>query len=254
MIHSKAMEMLPLGWRREERKRKNGLSTGKTEVFYLSPTGIKVRTKCQLAKYLGPSFDPAAFDFRTGRFNPLLSRRGRHNRNLQFDGPRRLRCGDISVSEPIRRTASIFKQPVTVIKRQTGGQTRNDNKHGISDKPRQLFWEKRLEGLKATIKGHEGNEEVELPKSVRPIESACIKPETALRSLSTCLHLHSGPITGQKGAKNLEKNPAIFLDADQPLIHVEPTLISDEDIRKQEERVYQARKKLAHAIIEHELG
>lgn len=222
------------------------------ELNLTSPTGIKVRTKCQLAKYLGPSFDPAAFDFRTGRSNPFLSRRGRHNRNLQFDGSRRLRCGDISVSEPIRRTASIFKQPVTIIKGQIGGQTRNDNKHEICDKPRQLFWEKRLEGLKAIIKGHEASE-VELPKSVRPIESAYIKPETALRSLSTCLHLHSRPIIGQKGMKNLEKDPAIFLDPDQPLIHVEPTIISDEDIRKQEEKVYQARKKLAHAIIEYEL-
>lgn len=45
---------------------------------------------------------------------------------------------------PIRQTASIFKQPVTVIKTQEG-KVKSDLKHGSQEKPKQLFWEKRLE-------------------------------------------------------------------------------------------------------------
>lgn len=45
---------------------------------------------------------------------------------------------------PIRQTASIFKQPVTVYKTQDS-KVKTDLKHGTQEKPKQLFWEKRLE-------------------------------------------------------------------------------------------------------------
>lgn len=51
---------------------------------------------------------------------------------------------DASLVPPIRQTASIFKQPVTVIKTQEG-KVKSDLKHGAQEKPKQLFWEKRLE-------------------------------------------------------------------------------------------------------------
>lgn len=51
---------------------------------------------------------------------------------------------DASLVPPIRQTASIFKQPVTVFKTQEG-KVKTDLKHGCQDKPKQLFWEKRLE-------------------------------------------------------------------------------------------------------------
>lgn len=53
---------------------------------------------------------------------------------------------DASLVPPIRQTASIFKQPVTVYRTQTEGKVKQDIKHGTQDKPKQLFWEKRLEG------------------------------------------------------------------------------------------------------------
>merc|ERR1719167_373908 len=49
---------------------------------------------------------------------------------------------------PIRQTASIFKQPVTVFKVHES-KVKNDFKTPGADKPRQLFWEKRLNGLGA---------------------------------------------------------------------------------------------------------
>lgn len=52
---------------------------------------------------------------------------------------------DVSLVPPIRQTASIFKQPVTV-HRNHDSKVKSDLKHGTSqEKPKQLFWEKRLE-------------------------------------------------------------------------------------------------------------
>lgn len=51
---------------------------------------------------------------------------------------------DVSLVPPIRQTASIFKQPVTVYKTQES-KVKTDLKHGSQEKPKQLFWEKRLE-------------------------------------------------------------------------------------------------------------
>lgn len=51
---------------------------------------------------------------------------------------------DVSLVPPIRQTASIFKQPVTVYK-MMDSKVKHDLKHGNQEKPKQLFWEKRLE-------------------------------------------------------------------------------------------------------------
>jgi methyl-CpG-binding domain protein 2 len=65
---------------------------------------------------------------------------------------------DASLVPPIRQTASIFKQPVTLIKNQEG-KVKSDPKQGTQEKPKQLFWEKRLEvcykkSLKKNLKFH----------------------------------------------------------------------------------------------------
>lgn len=52
---------------------------------------------------------------------------------------------DASMVPPIRQTASIFKQPVTIHRNQES-KTKPDLKHGSNnERPNQLFWEKRLE-------------------------------------------------------------------------------------------------------------
>ncbi|KAM4719730.1 methyl-CpG-binding domain protein 2 isoform 3-T4 [Anableps anableps] len=61
---------LPPGWKKEEVIRKSGLSAGKSDVYYYSPTGKKFRSKPQLARYLGNAVDLACFDFRTGKMMP----------------------------------------------------------------------------------------------------------------------------------------------------------------------------------------
>jgi len=49
--------VLPKGWVREEIIRQTGLSAGKVDVVYYSPSGKKFKTKPQLSRHLGDSFD-----------------------------------------------------------------------------------------------------------------------------------------------------------------------------------------------------
>ncbi|XP_074113372.1 methyl-CpG-binding domain protein 2 isoform X1 [Cotesia typhae] len=170
---------------------------------------------------------------------------------------------DASLVPPIRQTASIFKQPVTIYKTQDRkvskdvkhsaqdkpkqeGADKTDSKYCSQDKPKQLFWEKRLEGLRACDPdGYEFNG-MDLPKTLKPV-GPYITEETLLQSVATALHMSSQPVTGQTGSKtSLEKNPGVFLNPDQPL--VQAVTIADEDIKKQEDRVAIARKKLQEAL------
>uniref|UniRef100_A0A8C6UWZ3 MBD domain-containing protein n=1 Tax=Neogobius melanostomus TaxID=47308 RepID=A0A8C6UWZ3_9GOBI len=58
---------LPPGWKKEEVIRKSGLSAGKSDVYYYSPSGKKFRSKPQLVRFLGNAVDLSYFDFRTGK-------------------------------------------------------------------------------------------------------------------------------------------------------------------------------------------
>ncbi|XP_075219311.1 methyl-CpG-binding domain protein 2 isoform X2 [Lycorma delicatula] len=152
---------------------------------------------------------------------------------------------DASLVPPIRQTASIFKQPVTVIK-QMEGKVKTEFKHGGQEKPKQLFWEKRLEGMRPC--DTEGNElhAMELPKGLKAV-GPHVTEETLLQSVATALHVSNQPITGQTGSKTaLEKNPGVFINPDQPL--VQAVAVGEEDIKRQEERVSLARKKLEEAL------
>ena len=47
---------------------------------------------------------------------------------------------DVNVVLPIRQTASIFKQPVTIVSNHPDSRTRTDLRHGSQEQPRQV-WE-----------------------------------------------------------------------------------------------------------------
>ncbi|XP_056642176.1 methyl-CpG-binding domain protein 2 [Diorhabda carinulata] len=152
---------------------------------------------------------------------------------------------DGSLVPPIRQTASIFKQPVTVYKLQES-KVKNDYKNGNQEKPKQLIWEKRLEGLRACDMDGFEFEAMELPKGLKPV-GPNVTEDTIIQSVATALHVSSQPVTGQTSTKVLlEKNPGVFLDPKQPLVHA--VNISDDDIKRQEERVTLARKKLQDAL------
>ena len=169
--------------------------------------------------------------------------------------PKRLRSefgrssrNDSSLIPPIRQTASIFKQPVTLVKNQKEGKTRHDLKHGLpQEKPAQVFWERRVEGLKASVWPLDEVVDFRLPRSIRPVGPQ-ITEDTAIRSLAAALHLRGNqPITGQQASRSvIDKNPGVFVDPQQPLVTA--INITDEDLLKQENRVRSARKSLFEAL------
>lgn len=95
----------------------------------------------------------------------------------------------------------------------------------------------------------DGNEfgPIELPRGLKPV-GPNVDNGTLLQSVTTALHLNNTiPITGQTAPKSsLTSNAGVFLDPAQPLMHA--ATISEDDIRRQEDRVTNARKKLQDAL------
>lgn len=236
---------LPPGWKREEVVRQSGLSAGKTDVYYFTPDGKKIRSKPQLARILGEAFDLSAFDFRTGRTVYSACRKSKRQKGSSYDFARGVRH-DASLVLPIRQTASIFKQPVTVIKNRNESKSKAELKHGIQDQPKQIFWEKRLQGLRACDSNEEVIPSMELPKQVQSIGPE-LTTENVLQSISAALHINTGPVVGQGASKQIIlKNPSINMDTQQP--HIQQILVSSDDIHRQEQRVQLARQKLQDLI------
>ncbi|KAG9467352.1 hypothetical protein GDO78_015115 [Eleutherodactylus coqui] len=234
---------LPPGWKKEEVIRKSGLSAGKSDVYYFSPSGKKFRSKPQLARYLGNSVDLSSFDFRTGKMMP--SKLQKNKQRLRNDPLNQAKLKpDLNTTLPIRQTASIFKQPVTKITNHPNNKVRSDPQRVI-EQPRQLFWEKRLEGLCASDVTEEVLKSMELPKGLQGVGPGN-NEGTLLAAIASALHTSSAPITGQLSAA-VEKNPSVWLNTSQPLCKA--FLVTDEDIRKQEEKVQQVRKKLEEALM-----
>ncbi|XP_058533101.1 methyl-CpG-binding domain protein 1 isoform X4 [Ochotona princeps] len=54
------------GWKRREVFRKSGATCGRSDIYYQSPTGDRIRSKVELTRYLGPACDLSLFDFKQG--------------------------------------------------------------------------------------------------------------------------------------------------------------------------------------------
>ncbi|XP_016339999.1 methyl-CpG-binding domain protein 2-like [Sinocyclocheilus anshuiensis] len=127
---------LPPGWKKEEVIRKSGMSAGKSDVYYYSPTGKKFRSKPQLSRYLGNSVDLGCFDFRTGKMMPSKMQKNKQrlrsdNLSLSKGKP------DLNTALPIRQTASIFKQPVTKVVNHPNNKVKTDLQRA-TEQPRQV--------------------------------------------------------------------------------------------------------------------
>ncbi|XP_058584508.1 methyl-CpG-binding domain protein 3 isoform X1 [Neofelis nebulosa] len=234
---------LPQGWEREEVPRRSGLSAGHRDVFYYSPSGKKFRSKPQLARYLGGSMDLSTFDFRTGKL--LLNKASRSRQRVRYDSSSQVKGKpDLNTALPVRQTASIFKQPVTKITNHPSNKVKSDPQKAV-EQPRQLFWEKKLSGLNAFDIAEELVKTMDLPKGLQGVGPGCTD-ETLLSAIASALHTSTMPITGQLSAA-VEKNPGVWLNTAQPLCKA--FMVTDEDIRKQEELVQQVRKRLEEALM-----
>nr|XP_021410221.1 methyl-CpG-binding domain protein 2 [Lonchura striata domestica] len=169
---------LPPGWKKEEVIRKSGLSAGKSDVYYFSPSGKKFRSKPQLARYLGNSVDLSSFDFRTGKMMPSKLQKNKQKLRNDALNPNKV-C------------------------------SKNSNSLSF------LFWEKRLQGLSASDVSEEIIKCMELPKGLQGVGPGA-STESLLSAVASALHSGSAPITGQNSAA-VEKNPGIWLNTSQPL-------------------------------------
>ncbi|KAM4634559.1 methyl-CpG-binding domain protein 2 isoform 1-T1 [Polymixia lowei] len=234
---------LPPGWKKEEVIRKSGLSAGKSDVYYYSPSGKKFRSKPQLSRYLGNSVDLGCFDFRTGKMMPGKLQKNRQrlrHDHLTIKGGK----PDLNTALPIRQTASIFKQPVTKVVNHPGNKVKTDPQRA-TEQPRQLFWEKRLTGLRSSDVTEEVLRTMELPKGLQSVGPDS-SDECLLSAIASALHMSSAPITGQTSV-GAEKHPAVWLNTSQPLCKA--FTVTDEHIREQELKVYQARRTLEQALM-----
>lgn len=87
---------------------------------------------------------------------------------------------------------------------------------------------------------------IELPRGLKPV-GPNVNNATLLQSVATALHVTTIPITGQTASKSvLASNAGVFLNPEQPLMHA--VNVTEDDLRRQEERVTNARKKLQEAL------
>lgn len=271
---------LPRGWRREEFSRPKGLSNGKYQVHYINESGQRFKNKCMLARFMGGEVDLTPFDWRTGKIDPYLKRKVERILKLRDcpDVNRRLR-NDHTIKPPLRQTVSNFKLPVTIYRnqpkesppivpptnsvmtRQVQNQIKQANNHDQQRaalaaaeartnnfKPRQIFWEKRLQGQHASI-NDENYERFSLPRNIKSLLPDHISDDSVVRAIVTSLYDRNNSVTvnGQTAPRQeINRNPAIFLDPYQP-----PTTqisVDDNDLKRQEERVQHYRRELEKIV------
>lgn len=150
---------------------------------------------------------------------------------------------DLNTTLPVRQTASIFKQPVTKITNHPNNKVKTDLQKA-ADQPKQLFWERKLSGLNAFDIAEELVKTMELPRGLQgvgPVSS----DKMLLSALASALHTSPAPVTGQLTAA-VEKNPGVWLNTSQPLCKA--FVVTDDDIRKQEDLVRSVRRRLEEAL------
>ncbi|CDS42621.1 methyl CpG binding domain protein 2 [Echinococcus multilocularis] len=249
-ITQKSASALPVGWKREEILRPDGLSSGKTVVFYVSPNGMKIRTQKELQNALGDKFDISSFDWRTGKFSSSLLKHRIPNSGDQnsvkssfFRSITSSECKteDIEYDWFQRNTTPNFPEPVIVLNHNDSNRS---DKSPVKESLKQLFSERRLSDRYAV--DHRDGET--LIRSTLPpgIESAGVpgyNKSQLLQNLIVSLSSKHGPITGQE--RTVEQNPCAMLNQNQP--YVKNFVITDEDIRKQYQRVKDIRDRLQAA-------
>lgn len=151
---------------------------------------------------------------------------------------------DLNTTLPVRQTASIFKQPVTKVTNHPNNKVKTDPQKAV-DQPKQLFWERKLSGLNAFDTAEELVKTMDLPKGLQGVGPAS-SDKTLISAIASALHTSPAPITGQLTAA-VEKNPGVWLNTVQPLCKA--FVVTDDDIRKQEDLVQNVRRRLEEALM-----
>uniref|UniRef100_A0A915EXW0 MBD domain-containing protein n=1 Tax=Echinococcus canadensis TaxID=519352 RepID=A0A915EXW0_9CEST len=262
-ITQKSASALPVGWKREEILRPDGLNSGKTVVFYVSPNGMKIRTQKELQNALGDKFDISSFDWRTGKFSSQLLKHRIPNSGDQnsvkssfFRSLTSSECKTEGVEYDWfqRNTTPNFPEPVIVL---------NHNDSNGSDKSPVKESLKQVDRFGISLLSSYSRSvgcPVVMPLIIVIGKRLFVPPyhqesnslaagvpgynkSQLLQNLIVSLSSKHGPITGQE--RTVEQNPCAMLNQNQP--YVKNFVITDEDIRKQYQRVKDIRDRLQAA-------
>jgi len=263
-------EGLPKGWLFESVVRKSGQSAGKSDAYYFSPSGQKCRTKAQIAQLLPEGYCMDNLDFKTGKLvassnqNAAGQKRKRPDanfgRDFQISHPylkskrQMKKSKDISNvvvfrSQDLTRIEGEEKQPAIAPRGSLADIEAKKRRAEILSqrmaRPKQLFWQKRLQSIKASSSKTEENcEIVKLQNIVKDLFPGS-NDQAMLNSIAYSL-FNKNKIQGQQMAPNdLRKNPGVWCNPEQPFCA--PFTVSDDMMRAQEKKVQGARKRLAEA-------
>jgi len=239
---------LPSGWKREEILKPTGLYAGKTDIYYISSTGQKVRSKAELQKLLGASYDVSNFDWHSGKF---LNSRKRSSTSDDPTSSKIMKMIEEYQQCLIRSGPNLFSKDKQPIIETTRTDSRVNNEIvSVSDNqetPKQIFWHKRLaDNYAFNPNTNEKIKLVELPKEFQSAGVPGIDNNQLFQSIVSCIYNSSKnnvPVLGQSNNKaSIEKNPCLLITANQPL--VKQVVITDEIINRQEVKVKELRRKL----------
>ncbi|XP_071382783.1 methyl-CpG-binding domain protein 3-like [Centroberyx affinis] len=207
-----------------------------------SPPTKRFLSKPQIIRCLGTA-DVHASHPRAGRM--LMARVQRNRHKHLYDSNHQIKAKpDLNTTLPVRQTASIFKQPVTKVTNHPNNKVKIDPQKAV-DQPKQLFWERKLSGLSAFDIAEELVKTMDLPKGLQGVGPVC-SDKTLLSAIASALHTSPTPVTGQLTAA-VEKNPGVWLNTAQPLCKA--FMVTDDDIRKQEDLVHNVRRRLEEALM-----
>ncbi|XP_007529246.2 methyl-CpG-binding domain protein 3-like 1 [Erinaceus europaeus] len=147
----------------------------------------------------------------------------------------------LSISVPLRRSSYIFKRPVTRITSHPDNEVRCHHWEETLDKPQQVWWQKRLQGLQACGSTGEVLSTLDIVTTLQKLAPSCtgvILPGVLGDGL------HSSPMPAPAP-------PSDFVEMipEPGLLFCRQFLVTEEDIRKQERRVKMARERLAIALM-----
>nr|XP_008249081.1 methyl-CpG-binding domain protein 3-like 1 isoform X2 [Oryctolagus cuniculus]XP_008249082.1 methyl-CpG-binding domain protein 3-like 1 isoform X2 [Oryctolagus cuniculus]XP_051694245.1 methyl-CpG-binding domain protein 3-like 1 isoform X2 [Oryctolagus cuniculus] len=144
----------------------------------------------------------------------------------------------LGTSIPLRMSSYLFKRPVTRVSAHPGNEIRYHQREESLDKPQQVCWQKRVQGLQAYSSEGELLSTLDLTKALQKLASNC-----------TGASLPGAPAVPAHAPCSLSSEVIPRADLGLSQLLYRQFLVSEEDIRIQEKKVKAARERLAIALI-----
>lgn len=152
---------------------------------------------------------------------------------------------DLSISIPLRMSNNIFRSPVTRITSHPGNEVRCHQWEETLDKPQQVCWQKRLQGLQACSSEGQLLSSFNLTKALQALVPSCTG-ESLPGVLTGGAHCSS--MSNPAGSSHVaEMTPGADLGI--PQLPCKQFLVTEKDIKKQERKMKTARERLARALL-----